>query len=276
MTIHQAILFGEHTLAAKGIDDPRWNGERLLLLSLGQSRSRTYAELDRELTTEEFSRFQELLQKRVQHYPLAYMEGTQQFFGRDFVVTEAVLIPRPETEEIIRAVLDLQLKKPRILDLGAGSGVIPITLSLEIPGCSAVALELSPSAIAVLRQNNKGNVRIVRANFSSLCFLPGTFDLITANLPYVESNEFPNLPAETKWEPGLALRTESLEETYRSAIQQSSYLLKPGGYLVLEIGYGQADRIKTVCDSVPEFNMLRIRKDQHNIDRVVLLQRERC
>ena len=176
MTIHQTILHGEQILQQAGIDQPKWNSERLLLLALHQTRSKLYSELNRELTESEFSKFSDLLKKRAEHYPLAYLEGTQEFFGHEFFVNESVLIPRPETEEIIRAVLARTGRPPKILDLGSGSGAIPITLSREIPGSRNFALEISEPAISVLKQNSKGSVAIVRGDFSLLCFLPQTLD----------------------------------------------------------------------------------------------------
>src|SRR3989304_1435733 len=157
MTIHQAILYGEDLLSESGVEQPRWNAERLLILALKQPRSKIYAELNRELNSSEFQAFQELLKKRAEHYPLAYIEGTQDFFGRSFFVNEDVLIPRPETEEIVQVVLSVPLpEKPSILDLGSGSGNIAVTLALEIPGSSVVALEISKPALEVLRKNSKG------------------------------------------------------------------------------------------------------------------------
>jgi release factor glutamine methyltransferase len=102
MTVHQAILYGEKILAENGVDQPRWNAERLLLFSSGKSRSRLYSELRRDLSDQEWQAFLVVLGKRAEHYPLAYIEGTQEFFGRSFRVNETALIPRPETEVIHR------------------------------------------------------------------------------------------------------------------------------------------------------------------------------
>jgi release factor glutamine methyltransferase len=271
MIIHQAILYGENLLQESGIDQPKWNSERLLLFALHQTRSEIYSNLKQELSESEFSQFSALVKKRAKHYPLAYLEGTQEFCGEDFFVNESVLIPRPETEELIRAVLALPLKAPRILDLGSGSGIIPITLAREIPDSHTLALELSASAISVLKRNGSGMV--VRANFSSLCFLPDTFDVVTANLPYVEADDYANLPAETRWEPRLALLTQSLEETYHRAIREGLRVLKPDGYMVMEFGYGQADRLKRVCEREESLKLLEIRMDQRGIPRVLVLQK---
>jgi len=274
MTIHQAILYGEDLLSESGVEQPRWNAERLLILALKQPRSKIYAELNRELNSSEFQAFQELLKKRAEHYPLAYIEGTQDFFGRSFFVNEDVLIPRPETEEIVQVVLSVPLpEKPSILDLGSGSGNIAVTLALEIPGSSVLALEISKPALEVLRKNSKGRVPAVCGNFVSPPFLDRSFDVITANLPYVEHSDFRNLPAETAWEPRIALVADSLESTYQFVLKTSGRLLKPGGYLVFEIGYGQEERIKSVCSRQKVVSLLTIRKDQHSIPRVFVLRK---
>jgi release factor glutamine methyltransferase len=272
MTIQQAILLGERTLQEKGIDQARWTSERLLVLALQGSRSKVYAELNRELTTHELSSFTALVEKRAQHYPLAYLEGTQEFFGREFHVNDSVLIPRPETEEVIHAVKSLRLKpRPVLLDLGSGSGNIPITLALEIEDSVVVALEISDKAIAVMKRNQKGNIHIVHGDFLLLSFKPATFDVITANLPYVEQDDNKNVLLETLWEPKIALFVEQLEEAYQRVMEQSAGILKPGGYLVMEFGFGQTERLKKIL--LAELTLLEVRKDQRGIPRVLVLQK---
>ncbi len=275
ITLHQAILYGERILNECGVDQPRWNAERLLLLSVKQPRSKIYADLNRSLTGQEEIQYKNLLSRRCAHFPLAYLEGTQEFFGREFVVAEGVLIPRPETEEIIRAVLGLSLgQNSRILDLGSGSGNLPVTLSFEMPDAFIVALEKSTVALPVLLSNSKqARVFVVRADFSNLCFQPDSFDVITANLPYVEADEFEQLPAETKWEPREALLTSCLEETYERVMRESFAALKSGGYLIMEIGYGQGDRIAAVAASLKTFKKTGQRTDVRGILRVLIFQK---
>jgi release factor glutamine methyltransferase len=271
MNLHQSILYGEQILSQNAIPDPRWNSERLLILAVQQPRSKIYTELERELTQQELKSFEELIHKRAQHYPLAYLEGTQEFFGREFFVNEAVLIPRPETEGIVRAVLDLKINEPVILDLASGSGVIAVTLALEVTRSRVFALELSSDAISILRQNSENRVSIVRADFGALPFLSHSFDVIAANLPYVEAADFANLPEETKWEPRTALVTSSLEHTYLTAVRQSARALKPGGYLVLEIGYEQSERLQNVLAN-ESMVIIDLRRDHQNIPRVMILK----
>jgi release factor glutamine methyltransferase len=273
MNIHQAILHGENILRVHHIDQPRWNAERLLILALNQPRTYLYTNLNTELTQEQFSSFSKWLEQRSRHFPLAYLEGTQEFFGREFFVNESVLIPRPETEEIIRAALELPLpKNPRVLDVGSGSGAIAITIALEIPASFVVALDISDAALKVLQKNASGKVHLLHGDFSNMPFRPNIFDIVTANLPYVEEHEFAGLPEETKWEPRIALETTSLEHTYGQCMQQAALALKVGGFLILEIGSGQRGRIKKVS-SQQNFRLVSIRKDWQGIDRVMVLQK---
>lgn len=274
MNLHQALLYAEDLLSKNGIEQPRWDAERLLIHALKQDRAHLYANLSRELTPEEFQSFDDYIRKRAEHYPLAYMEGVQEFFGRTFSVDENVLIPRPETEEIIHAVLALPLPaRPRILDLGAGSGNVTVTLSLEIPDAHAFALEFSPGAIEVLQRNSDGKVKIVRGNFDFPPFHSDAFHVITTNPPYVEASTWDSLPRETQWEPRAALITMDLEKTYAALIDVSTRLLKPNGYLVFEIGFGQSDRIRAVCERQSALRLLQIRKDQLGIPRTFVLQK---
>ena len=275
MTIHQAILHGERILGENGIAQPRWQSERILSLALRQPRSKMYSELRRELTVPELSTFDQFLKKRAAHYPLAYLEGVQEFYGRDFFVTPSVLIPRPETEEMIRAVLDLSLKEnPWILDLGSGSGNIPVTIGLELSGSVVVALERSAPAVAVMQKNLKGNVSAVRGDFYSAPFCSSVFDVVTANLPYVEQHEFETLSQEVAWEPEAALLVQSLEESFATVMIKAVRILKEGGHLLMEIGFGQSERLKRVALSNTQLRLIDIRQDQQGIPRVLILQKQ--
>jgi release factor glutamine methyltransferase len=274
MTIQQAIHYGEKLLQESGVERPRWNAEQLLLFSLKQDRSKIYTELNRVLTYLEQQSYQGLLRKRAEHFPLAYIEGTQDFYGRPFAVNQSVLIPRPETEEIIRAVLSLQLpKNPRIIDLGSGSGCIAATLAIEIPDANVVSLEISAAALPTLRKNIPSSVFVVRGDSFTLPFQNGKFDIVVSNPPYIESSTWMELPAETRWEPSMALLTTNLEETYRRLIQQSKRILKSAGHLIFEIGFGQSERLQALCEQESEMKLLQIRRDTNDIPRTFILKK---
>jgi release factor glutamine methyltransferase len=274
MNLHQAILYGEELLRKSKIDQPRWNSERLLLLALKQDRAHAYSDLSREMSPEEWQSFDYYVRKRAEFYPLSYIEGTHEFFGRIFSVNEHVLIPRPETEEIIRAVLELPLpKSARILDLGSGTGNIPVTLSHEIPDSVVYALELDSGALEVLKLNAGGKLHLIRGDFYSPPFLKENFDVITSNPPYVEESTWESLPAETRWEPRLALITKDLEQTYSDLLRVSELLLRPNGYLVFEIGFDQEFRIRKICDEQSALHLLKVRRDQAGIPRTFVLRK---
>ncbi len=274
MNIHQALAYGEAMLHEYGIRDPRWNTERLLRLALRIDRARFFSDLHAELSAEQESSYRALLSRRAVHYPLAYLEGVQEFYGREFVVNESVLIPRPETEEIVGAVLDLPLQAyPLILDVGAGSGAIAVTLSHEIPGSRIAALEISSFALILLKQNAQGRVNLVRGDFHRLPFRDGIFDVVVSNPPYVEFSEYDQLPAETRWEPRDALVAADIKEVYEALLKSSLRVLKSGGFLVFEIGYGQSEQMKSLCQAYPAFTVPEIRRDHQGIPRTFALKK---
>jgi release factor glutamine methyltransferase len=274
MKIRKALTVGGAMLHDYEIRDSHWNAERLLQLILGFDRARLFAELSAELTPQQEHLYRSLLSRRAVHYPLAYLEGTQEFFGRTFVINETVLIPRPETEEIVRAVLSLPLlTKPVILDIGAGSGAIAVTLSHEINAAKVIALEKSLLAIPVLKQNSKQNIDIVRGDLCDLPFPDSVFDVVVSNPPYVELSEYDQLPRETRWEPREALLTTNLAETYGSLLKSSARVLKKEGFLIFEIGYGQSERLQTLVHKHPYFSLKEIRIDHQKIPRTFVLQK---
>lgn len=273
MDIRKALAFGAAMLHDYEIHDAHWNAERLLQLTLGFDRAQLFAELSTELTPEEERLYRSLLSRRVVHYPLAYLEGIQEFFGHDFAVNETVLIPRPETEEIVRAVMNLSLSQPVILDIGAGSGAIAVILSHEIRGARIIALEKSIFAIPVLKQNSQGRIDIVRGDFYRLPFRDSLFDIVVSNPPYVEASEYGELPRETRWEPREALLTSNLFDTYDTLLKSSSRILKNGGFLVFEVGYGQSEKIQAIVRTNMSFSLKEIREDHQKIPRTFVLQK---
>jgi release factor glutamine methyltransferase len=273
MNIRKALTVGAAMLHDYEIRDSHWNAERLLQFILGFDRAKLFTELSTELTAQQEHLYRSLLTRRAVHYPLSYLEGVQEFFGRSFVVNETVLIPRPETEEIIHAVLNLSLSQPVILDIGSGSGAIAVTLSHELPGATIIALEKSILAIPTLQQNSKQEIEIVRGDLHHLPFQDAAFDVVVSNPPYVELSEYDQLPRETRWEPREALLTTNLAETYGSLLKSSVRILKNEGYLIFEIGYGQSERLQTLVHKHPYFTLKEIRKDHQKIPRTFVLQK---
>ncbi len=273
MNIRKALTFGAAMLHDYGIHDSHWNAERLLQFALSLERAQLFAELSTELAPEQEHLYRSLLSRRAVHYPLAYLEGVQEFCGREFGVNETVLIPRPETEEIIRAVQNLTLSRPVILDVGAGSGAIAVTLSYEIKGARIIALEKSIFAMPLLKQNSQGRIDMIRGDLYHLPFRNSVFDVVVSNPPYVELSEYEQLPRETRWEPREALITSNLEQTYETLLLSAERILKSAGFLIFEIGYGQSERIKALVRRVQSFNLIEIRADHQEIPRTFVLQK---
>ncbi|HET6267079.1 MAG TPA: peptide chain release factor N(5)-glutamine methyltransferase [Acidobacteriota bacterium] len=274
MTILQAIQQGERLLQDHGIQEARWNAEQVVIIVLSTSRTRIYSEPGIELSEVQLQSLEEGFLRRANHYPLAYLEGKQEFLGHDFVVNENVLIPRPETQEIVRGALAVPLPpNPRVLDIGTGSGILAITLSRLIETSEMFVMEISTEALAVFRFNSQRSIPAVQGDLFQCPFLSESFDLIVSNPPYVEERELRELPPETLWEPRVALVASSLERVYRSLLQQAGRILKPGGFLIFEIGFGQRERIEALCAQHSQFQILDIRVDDAGIPRTFVLIR---
>jgi release factor glutamine methyltransferase len=272
MTILQAIQQGERLLQDHGIQEARWNAEQVAIITLALPKSRIYSEPGIELSEIQVQALEQAFLKRANHYPLAYLEERQEFLGHDFFVNENVLIPRPETEEIVRGALALPLpSNPRILDIGTGTGILAITLFRLIERAAMFAIEISPEALRVFRINSQGLIPSVQGDLFQCPFQTGVFDLVVANPPYVEERELRELPPETLWEPRVALVAPGLERVYESLLLQSARILKPGGFLVFEIGFGQRERIEKLCAQHTQFRILDIRIDASGIPRAFVL-----
>jgi release factor glutamine methyltransferase len=270
----EALNFGEAMLREYGISDPRWNAERILLIALKLDRAKLFSDLKTDLSNAEEISYRAMLSRRALNYPLAYLEGVQEFYGREFKVDESVLIPRPETEEIIRAISKLSLPSlPMILDVGAGSGAIAVTIAEELPGAKVTALEISPGAMRTLSENARGKVSLIRGDLYHLPFQNEAFDVIASNPPYVELSEFNSLPEETRWEPREAL--VGANDLYPVLLNEASRVLRPRGYLVFEIGFNQAAKIQELCNRSDHFELVEIRLDHQQIPRAFVLKKKR-
>jgi release factor glutamine methyltransferase len=212
--------------------------------------------------------------------PLQYIIGTTKFFDLDFEVNENVLIPRPETEVLVQTVLEIirgsRVQGPgsRILDLCTGSGNIAISLTKSLTNCKIIASDLSDKALSVARRNAERNGvsgRIEFINSDLFKAITGKFDIIAANPPYVARHEFAGLQKEVLVEPRIAIDGgEDGLDFYRSIIRSAPQYLNNGGYLVMEIGYGQAGRIKDIINAVPGLEFLEVKEDQYVIERIIV------
>jgi release factor glutamine methyltransferase len=231
----------------------RFEKELFLAHLAGRDRGWLWAHLDDPLPDDLHERFQRLLDRRERGEPVAYILGVREFYGRAFAVSPAVLIPRPETETLIERALDLLTAKVlRAVDVGTGSGAIALTLAAERPSWQIIATDLSPSALKVAAANRDrmGLERVDLLQADLLEGVPGSFDLIISNPPYVAASD-PHLSrGDLRFEPAMALSCgEDGLELLRKLVDQSASRLNRGGWLLLEHGYDQADSVRALLRS---------------------------
>ena len=249
--IADIIRSGEELLNEAGIPDARRDASTLIGLAIARDRAFIYSYPEYEPTAEETVRIEEYLRRRADREPLQYIRGTQEFYGFDFEVTPDVLIPRPETEMLVERALEVlkEVKEPQILDLGTGTGCIPISILRCIPNATGVAVDISPAALAVAARNAErngvtGRLKLIRSDlFESLP--AGEFDLIVSNPPYVPERDVAHLQPEVRdHEPHVALTDGSDGVSIIGRIiSDSRHFLAPGGVLLVEMGFGQSERV---------------------------------
>lgn len=284
-SIAETILLGAKRLRNAGVPEARREAGSLLAYVLGRDRSFILTHAEDAIGDELAERFRECLERRAQGEPLQYITANQEFFGLDFEVTKDVLIPRPETELLVETALKLLAEPadaPFICDVGTGSGCIAITLMKQLPQARAIAIDISPAALAVARRNAERHSVSERISFVlSDCFAALTlresrasFELIVSNPPYVEEGAMADLQREVRdFEPRNALSAgaDGLDIIRRLLLETPSFL-KPGGYFLFEIGFNQAAAVERLLD--PKiWKLIDIHKDLQGIARTVALQR---
>jgi len=271
-------------LTAAQVGSPRMNAELLLMFTLGCDRAYLFAHPERELTAEEKSRYEKVLSERSSAIPAQYITGHQEFWGMDFIVTPAVLIPRPETEHLIETVLKLSNgRRPalpgypiRIIDVGTGSGCIALALAREMPQAEIHATDISPAALEIARTNAARHQLDKRIRFHQTDLLQGfdreAFDFVVSNPPYVGESEEDEVQLEVrKFEPRNAVFAgKTGTEVIELLIPQAHRALKPGSWLVMEISGTIADRVQLLLSG---WNRVHISHDLQNIPRVISAQK---
>jgi release factor glutamine methyltransferase len=267
-------------LAERGVDNPRLDAELLLADVLGVERSRLYVDLDRALDDAERVGFDERIRRRGRREPLQRIRGTQEFFSREFEVDASVLIPRAETEVLVEVALARArgIDRPKILDVGTGSGAIAVTLALELPKARVSASDMSPGAIEAARANARRLAATVEFRRGHLVapFSGERFDLIVSNPPYVPSGEMAALAPEVReHEPREALDggVDGLE-IYRGLAISVGEALEEGGGIVVEIGFGQREGVGALF-AAAGYRVSRIDRDLAGIERVLTIDRGR-
>jgi release factor glutamine methyltransferase len=246
----------------------------LLTYSTGKERAWLLAHQEEALTSFQATQVVSLLARLAQGEPLAYLTGVREFHGFAFTVTPDVLIPRPETEELVDMVVKWarHLPAPRLVDVGTGSGIIAVTLAALLPQAQITAVDVSPEALAIARRNAEAHHVADRITFLAsnlLLGVDGSFDAIVANLPYVAGDDLRTLPV-AHWEPRVALDggPDGLS-AFRALIAQAPQKLAPTGGLFLEIGYDQGESVAAVCREAFPQAEIRVLPDLAGLDRMV-------
>ena len=288
----RAAQVASHTLAA----------ELLLLHTLGRDRAWLYAHPEERLEPDAAEKYFALVTRRAAGEPTQYLTGKQEFWGLEFEVTPAVLIPRPETEHVVEVALErlgprgikirLDTGEPsaplRVADVGTGSGCLAVALAHELPHATLFATDISGAALEVARRNAARHGVADRIHFLQTNLLealvvsplatshsPLPFDLIVSNPPYVARNEAGTLPREVReHEPETALFGGPTGlEIYARLIEQAGALLRPGGILVLELGYNAADHVRSIVQAQRAWVNTSITNDLAGIPRVLATER---
>ena len=279
MLSQDALAEGAHRLEREGVDSPRLDAELLLAHVLDSNRASILAWSERQLTPKQLTRFRDLVVRRASREPLAYIVGHREFYDLGLAVDARVLIPRPETELLVEQALHIAQQRPgrlKIADVGSGSGAIAVTLAVHLPLALIYALDDAPGPLAVTAENARrhavaNQVRCLQGDL--LGPLPEPVDLITANLPYVTTEEWAKLPPEIHdFEPRDALDggPDGLTLIRRLLITARDHL-KPGGSILVEIGASQGEDVVTLAqDHVPGAS-LRLIQDYAGLDRLVVI-----
>jgi release factor glutamine methyltransferase len=267
MTLKAALLQGVKLLEDAGVAEPRLTAEVLLAHAVQRDRSWLVGHSTDELIELWWIHYGRYLHQRTSGVPAQYITGKQEFYGREFRVTPDVLIPRPETEHLIEAALKIPAE--RIVDVGTGSGCIAATLAAESKAC-VFATDISGAALRVAAQNAP-NVTLVQCDLLT-AFAEASFDLVVSNPPYVALADKPTLQREVRdHEPPLALFAgDDGLDIYRRLIPEAWRVLKPGGWLLMEIGATQAAAVSAMLSSWKEVD---IRTDLAGLDRIAAAKR---
>ena len=274
MTLQTALQQACRLLEEESVAAPRLTAEVLLCHALGRERAYLYSHPEAELRDVIRVHFGRYLHERLAGKPTQYITGVQEFYGRDFLVTPDVLIPRPETEHVVETALAIRAanvrERRRVVDIGCGSGAIAITLSLEMHAV-VVATDISIAALAIAAKNAKklnARVEFIACDLAS-AFVPASLDLVVSNPPYVALADAPGLQREVRdYEPHVALFAgETGLEIYARLVQEAERVLRPGGALVLELGFKASEPVRAMLG--PLWQDVQILPDLAGIPRVL-------
>jgi release factor glutamine methyltransferase len=289
MTVLEVLNWATDCFRDHGIQNPRLNAELLLACSLNLSREGLYVHLHDPIGEEEKKALEEMINRRLSGEPLQYILGHQEFWSTDLRVDPRVLIPRADTEFLVEQALSIlskisSVKPPTVLEIGTGSGAVAIALSREVRNVFLVATDISRKALRLARQNAKENTVLERIAFiHGDLFSPfrlfeerEPFDLILSNPPYIVRSEIGNLAREVKdFEPIVALDGgEDGFDFHRKIISRCPKYLRRGGWLLLEVGQGQAREVSEMLEKTGRFGPIERIQDLSGIERVLKAQKK--
>ncbi|MBR1421787.1 MAG: peptide chain release factor N(5)-glutamine methyltransferase [Selenomonadaceae bacterium] len=281
-TIASVLKWTTDFFQRKNLDSPKLDAEILLAHVLGKNRVYLYSHFDEPLEKSELASYHESIDRRANGEPVAYITGQKEFFTIPFRVESGVLIPRPETEELV-AIVTSRLKNREsieILDLCTGSGCIALSILKFLPNSKATAIDLSDQAIKIANENSdclnlQDRIEIIKGDLFEPIDPEKKFDAIVSNPPYIPQKDLENLPIDVRnFEPMLALDggIDGLD-FYRKIAGESKNFLAEDGFVAVEIGIDQSKDVEEIFRR-DGFNQIEIRKDLGGIDRVVIARRD--
>lgn len=282
MTLKQALALASQKLAANhDIENPAFESEVLLRYLLHINRAQLFLDLEKEVPQGKEIQFQKWVARRLDGEPAAYIISCREFYGLEFYVDRRVLIPRPETEQIVEEAINFSKSRRvySIADIGTGSGAIAVSLAVNVPEATILATDISGPALEVARRNcekHRVSQRVLLIQGDLLEAIPEPVDILIANLPYVKNSDLEQIPS-ARYEPGTALDggEDGLQQIFRLG-SQIKKKVNPGGCILLEMGMGQGPAIKEYLQQIlnkPEINII---PDLAGIDRIAKIKLPGC
>lgn len=277
-TVGRLLTWTTDWLGTKGSDSPRLDAEVLLAHVRGCQRILLYTAFDTPVADAERAKFRELVKRRAEGEPVAYLVGSREFFSLPFTVSPAVLVPRPETEGLVVRAIDLcqGLDAPRIVDVGTGSGAIAVTLAKRLPRARVVATDISAAALAVAGDNARRHGVADRVEFVECDLLDepraaGPWDVVVSNPPYVRDDEFESLPRDVRLhEPkGALVAGPTGVEVIARLAHEAVERLAPGGWLLVEMGPNVAAAAEAAVAAVVGLQPAPTLKDLAGLPRIL-------
>jgi release factor glutamine methyltransferase len=278
MDLRTALEHAVGVLTRRDVASPRLAAEVLLMHTLDCNRAHLFAHPERVLTPDETNQYHSFVHERADGKPTQYITGHQEFWCLDLLVSEAVLIPRPETEHSVEAALEIARRDSsikKIVDVGTGSGCIALALTKELPHHEVHATDISEVALAIAQENAErlGLARMQLRRCDLLAGVaPGSYDLVVSNPPYVGKDEPEKVQKIVRdWEPEVAVFGGATGlEIYERLVPQAFEALRPGGWLVMEIGYSIEEPIRNLLNG---WSNVEVKPDLQGIPRVAVAKR---